>query len=401
MKRLSAALLLAAGCAGAEGGSVTALRLSTWDDPVEMAIDQSHMYGFARSHRGVDLRLDGLSSQAEYRDHVLDLIGGGTPPDVILVDGADVPAFLDGRALLNLTPFLRRLDLDLSRYDSTALATFRRGDAVYALPKAHTPMVLVYNKDLFDAAGLGYPTDEWTWDDFMLAARALTRDVDGDGEVDQWGTYLDPRTRVWLPWIWSGGGDVLCRDGRRASGCLDDRKTVAAFEFLAGWVRRDSIAPRVYPPRDPPDDHLRMFASGKVAMLTAGHFWIPELDDLARGRRVRMGFAPIPHKTGERAATVIYTSGFAVPATVPHRRLSVELAAFMAGRTPAPDREWDAVSRRASATGRSSWGARIERWREVEALLPDVLERAILGGEPVESAARAVAWRVDEVLTRP
>src|SRR5439155_1169788 len=87
-----------------------------------------------------------------------------------------------------------------------------------------------------------YPTDDWTWDDFLRVAKQVTRDTDGDGSIDQWGSAFDGRLAVWLPWIWAGGGDVLCADGRRASGCLDSRATIEALRWYAGWAPARAVA---------------------------------------------------------------------------------------------------------------------------------------------------------------
>src|SRR2546427_477585 len=152
----------------------------------------------------------------------------------------------------------------------------RRGAAVYAIPDGYTPMVVVYNKDLFDRGGIPYPSDDWTWDDFTRIAKLLTRDTDGDGRIDQWGTAFDRRPFLWIPWIWAGGGDVLCADGRRATGCLDAAATVDAIRWYTDWVTRDSIAPRAHNPLTSGDD-FRLFTSGRIAMMTTGHSWVPRL----------------------------------------------------------------------------------------------------------------------------
>ena len=99
---------------------------------------------------------------------------------------------------------------------------------------------------------------------------------------------------LWLPWLWSGGGDIFCADGSRSTGCLDGAQSIAAIRWLTDWVIDDSIAPRTATP----DDNLRLFYSGKVAMLTAGHFWIPTLRPYVDDGRLRIGFAEIPHRAG-------------------------------------------------------------------------------------------------------
>ncbi|HEX9394111.1 MAG TPA: extracellular solute-binding protein, partial [Gemmatimonadales bacterium] len=170
------------------------LTLDNWADYVEARLEERALAEFRQTHAEVTVvQQSAGTGQAEYRERILTSMAAGTPPDVFLFDNIDVPAFLDRRAVLDLAPFLPRVGVDLTRYDSTVLSIFRRGSAVYALPKGYTPMVVAYNKALFDRAGLPYPTDDWTWDDFSRIARLLTRDTDGDGQIDQWGTYYDRR----------------------------------------------------------------------------------------------------------------------------------------------------------------------------------------------------------------
>ena len=63
--------------------------------------------------------------------------------------------------------------MDLNRIDETALNAFNVGGKQYGLPGNFSNVVLVYNKDLFDQAGLDYPTNDWTQDDVQAAAEAI------------------------------------------------------------------------------------------------------------------------------------------------------------------------------------------------------------------------------------
>ena len=400
----------------------TVLELANWAEYREADLETRVLAPFEDAHPGVVVQQQSAGTgQAEYRERILTSIVAGTPPDVFLLDNIDVPAFTSRGVTIDLSPYLRRLGVDLTRYDSMVVGIFRRGEAVYALPKGYTPMVMVYNKDLFDRAGVPYPSDDWTWDDFRRVAKALTRDIDGDGQVDQWGTAFDRRVFLWLPWLWSGGADVLCPDGTRASGCLDAPASVEAIRWYTNWVTRDSIVPRAFNLRRSLGDNLRLFQSGKVAMLTTGHFWIPMLRPAVAEGRLRIGFVEIPHRAGAAPQTVIYASGFAVPATAPHRKLSIQLALFLADSaaqtvraagglelptlTAAADAVvaadttgWEAVFLRANRHARVPWGARIERWREVEAALPDLVDRITLQGVDPRIAAREMAQRIDRLL---
>jgi multiple sugar transport system substrate-binding protein len=314
-----------------------------------------------------------------------------------------------------------RVGLHLSDFEPRVLDIFRRGDALYAIPKDFTPMVIAYNKNLFDRAGVPYPARDWTWDQFVAAARRLTRDTDGDGVVDQWGFWLDRRDFMWMASIWALGGDVLCADGKSASGCLDSPNSIWAFRAFTDLAARDSVTPRFFGLRRSMGDQFRQFYSGRLAMIPAGHFWVPSLKPYAEQGRIRVGFAPLPHRTGFPPATVLYASGYAVPSNVRHKRLSVELAAFMADSLaqvtraagglaiPALSRiasqvaaadttGWEAAFRAAVPSGRMPWGARVAKWREVEDILPDIMDRVILNHEDVAAVLHEVARRVDRLL---
>ena len=76
---------------------------------------------------------------------------------------------------------------------------------IYGFPLQLKVGCLAYNKDIFDKEGLPYPPPDWTWDEYYETAKKLTKDTDGDGRVDQWGSNLGD-----LPiWILSNGGGVV------------------------------------------------------------------------------------------------------------------------------------------------------------------------------------------------
>ncbi|PYO27623.1 MAG: hypothetical protein DMD73_08605 [Gemmatimonadetes bacterium] len=245
-------------------------------------------------HPGLELVQRPIAGRDQYRRALLTALAGEDPPDVFLLDDEDVPRVVDRGVALDLVPYLPRIGVDPARYDQTLVAVFRRGAGLYGLPRGYTPVVVAYNKDLLDRAAIPYPTDDWTWDDFLRVAKQLTRDTDGDGSIDQWGSAFDGRLALWLPWIWAGGGDVLCADGRRASGCLDSRATIEAMRWYAGWMSA-GIAPRIRDARDAPGAIARLFASGRLALMTTGHWVIPGLRATVAAGRLHVGAtSPIP-----------------------------------------------------------------------------------------------------------
>jgi multiple sugar transport system substrate-binding protein len=395
----------------------------TWAGDREVATEQELADLFAAAHPGVRVVVE--SATTSYQEKLLTSIAAGAPPDVFLLDGPDIPTFLDRGLALDLTPYLAPLSYDPARVFPELLETVTRGGRVYALPKDFTPMAIYAHRRVFERFGVELPDAErgWTWGAFLAAARELTRDTTGDGRIDVYAFDFPRAPYQWIPWVWSGGGDILAPDGSRASGFLDAPETLEALAFLTDLVTVHAVTPGVQFVESGDPAREARFATGGQAMLYSGH-WTLQL--LLSGMAFDPGdlaVLPIPHREGRETVTVLYASGWAVPANVVNRRLAIELAAFLASddaqrtraatglaipafRDLARQRAEDdptgveAAFLAQALRGRMTWGARVRDFHEVERLVFEVMDRHLLRGEPLERAAADVARRVDEVLSR-
>ena len=93
-------------------------------------------------------------------------------------------------------------------------------------------MALQYNKAMFDAAGIAYPDDTWTWDDLRAAAEALTGET-ADGQKVL-GLVTPPNIERWLPFLYQAGGSVLSEDWTEVT--LDSDEAREALDFYVGMV---------------------------------------------------------------------------------------------------------------------------------------------------------------------
>jgi multiple sugar transport system substrate-binding protein len=416
-------LALVAVFACADARPAVVLRMTSWQTPAENALDEPAIRAFEAAHPGVRVENEPVSNQAEYREKVITSIVSGAPPDVFLMDNIDVPAFVNARVVLDLRPFASRVGIRLEDFYPSVLGIFARDSSVYAFPKGFSPLVYYFNRALFDAAGLSYPRDDWTWDEFLAAARALTRDLDGDGTTDQWGTAVMRPFYAWQAMIWSGGGDILTPSGTAAGGALDSPETIAALEFLTGLVTTHHVAPRPNSFRAVTGNETRLFYSGRLGLLPSGHWLIPNIrGQLARGK-LKLGIVSFPRAPRAKVATPLFASGWAVPRNTAHRKLAVSLAAALSGAAAQRQRVeaglelsampvvqaafaasdslgLDAAFERQVASGRPPWGARIARFREVEAQLPEIIDMVVIQGRPVADAVREVTRRIDQILAR-
>ena len=416
-----ALVAMALAACGGEGDAIK-LRMTSWQTPEENALDLPAVRAFERAHPGVRVVSEPVSNQGEYREKVITSVVSGSPPDVLLLDGIDVPAFVDTEVLLDLAPFVRRVGLDLNMFYPNVLAMFSRGTRTYALPKGFSPMVMYYNRAMFDRARVPYPVDGWTQEEFLRAARALTRDTDGDGRPNEWGAVVLRPFYAWQAWIWSGGGDVLAGGGTRATGALDAPAADSVLSFLTNLVRI-GVAPQPNAFRAVSGNETRLFYSGKLALLPSGHWLIPNIKQQLAVGNLRLGVTSTPRAPGALPSTPLFASGWAVPRNTAHRKLAVELAAALSGpeaqrirleaglelsTMPAVQEAFAARDTlglepaflRQVPFGRPPWGATVARYREVEALLPEIIDRVIIKGEAVHAVTADVARRIDAVLAR-
>ncbi len=418
--RVVAALALVLAACGAD--EAVTLRITSWQSPEENAIDAMEFRSFEAAHPGVRIVNDPVSNSAEYREKVLTSIGAGSPPDVFLLDGIDVAAFAARDVALDLQPFAERVGVLLGLFFPQVVEPFKVGGKLLAFPKGFSPMVYYYNRALFADAGLAPPRNGWTQDEFLAAVRALTRDTDGDGVVDQWGTVLDRRLYAWQAWIWSAGADVLTPDGARATGAIDQPAAERTLTLLTDLPRR-GYAPSPSTVGRSLGYEERLFYSGRLGLMTSGHWMIPRMRRYLEQGRVQLGVVSVPRTQGNQVKTPLFASGWAVPYNTPHRKLAVELAAWMV-RADAQRRRAASgleiptlmtVAYESAAKDRTGmemdflwqvpyggvpWGARVAQYREVEKAMMDLVDRVVVDRVSVRDATREAATVVDRALSR-
>ncbi|HET7559630.1 MAG TPA: extracellular solute-binding protein, partial [Limnochordia bacterium] len=110
---------------------------------------------------------------------------------------------------------------------------------VYGLPKDLQLGAIYYNKDHYDAAGLSYPSPDWTYDDLLQNAKRLTV-VGADNQVTRYGFRL-PTSRNWAPLIWAFGGDLLDSWTQPTRFTGDSDQVAAALQYLHDLVQLKAV----------------------------------------------------------------------------------------------------------------------------------------------------------------
>ncbi|MCH7700440.1 MAG: sugar ABC transporter substrate-binding protein [Planctomycetes bacterium] len=406
------------GCGRADEDSAVVLRVANWGSPaVEssfMALERDLRAEFEAQHPGVHVQVELIPGEGRYAPKLMMMHVADSMPDVIHLDASSAAVFVDNGVLRDLTPMIAGdATFELAAYFDNVTDIARRGDALYAIPLDFTPMVIYYNKTLFDRAGVPYPHDGWTWAEFLETSLALTVISEKAARPRQYGFNFINWMPGWLPWLWANGGDVLDETGSRATGYLDGPETVEAVQFLVDLIRKHHAAPG---PAETAALGIDLFRAGRAAMDLKGHWMM--LDYRADG--IDFGVVSLPTNTG-RPVTVIYESGLAITENTRHPELAWQYIKFMTGAD---------VQRRRVASGlaisahrqvaaiyagnpiedsflrqvpaaRAPWGARVERYPFVEELGREMMEDILYGTVTVEESLHQTALLIDRALGEP
>ena len=173
--RSALAVLLCTSAAQAQ----TKITYLLWGSPQEGEVWNKIATSFEAAHPDIDVTVE-VADWDSYWEKLRVQMAGGTPPDIFARDAPLYPDWQSRGVLLNLQPYLDKEPTLLDGVYPITLSAYKTADGIYGLPRDFQTIVLYYNKDMFDAAGQAYPNENWTWDDFRAAAKALTlASVDG------------------------------------------------------------------------------------------------------------------------------------------------------------------------------------------------------------------------------
>ncbi|RMF79392.1 MAG: sugar ABC transporter substrate-binding protein, partial [Planctomycetota bacterium] len=257
------------------------------------------------------------------------MFAAGTPPDVFYMGSERVASFAGKNLLMPIDALIesdRGADadtLDLDDFYAPTVDCFRfdgqrtgRGP-LYGVPKDFTTVGFYYNKDLFDRAGVPYPPDDWTWDEFAETARRLGR-LDGvtGAEFVTWSSIV----RLFL---WTHGLDVANDDFTEWH--VTDPEVIATLNRIADW--RFNETGTLTSGKSQVATGEDVFVSGRVAMAGPFGRWV--VPTYRKIRDFRWDFAPLPHASVK--ANVVFTVAWSIARESRHPQQAWELVKFLTG----------------------------------------------------------------------
>jgi len=345
-------------------------------------------------------------------------MAAGTAPDVIDVQDEPFAAYTKMGQFEDLGPYVKQSGDEYApnRFFQTSLETFRVGGKQYGLPWNGGMLMIYYNRALFRKAGLPDPPKDWTWTQWVETCRKLTRDVDGDGRIDQFGTQVNPHYMgSLLPWIWMFGGDII--DPTMTHATMDTPAGRESLKFLRDLIYKEHVAPR--------SNEFTgmggsvMFMTGRVGMVLDGVWALPfmrqtdidwDVTFVPRGPAGRFSrgtwdgvamYRNSQHKqeawrfirfiTGERGQFYVADTGRAIPP----RKSQANSPAFVRPDTPQHEERFlEAMSD--FRTQRMP-----ERWAEMDVVIKREMEKLFSDSGDPNRQAKTMQTEIDAILRRP
>lgn len=376
-------------------------------EPAEIAAYQTLVDAFQARHPDIRVDLRSVAGQGDYLKQLVTAYSAGAAPDVVLLNHRRVPQFAAQGAFEALGPYLDKSTvLRPGDLYSQALEAYRWDGKLWCVPQNVSSLVVYYNRALFDAAGVAYPTAGWTWDDFLKAARALTRDLNGDGQPEQYGAGVAPELMRLAPFIWQNGGQLLDDTAQPTRLALDTPEALAALRWFVDLQVKEHVVADAA--AEQAENSETRFMNGRLGMYFNSRRTVPTFRTI---KDLDWDVAPLPQ--GLKTASILHSDGYCLSAktqnkaaawtfiefanaaegqkimagtgrTVPSLRQVAESAAFLdPNQRPAHSQVFlDVISSVRAMPMLAGWPA-------IEETANNEIKRAFYGQTTVEEAAAA------------
>ena len=311
-----------------EGGGVlpadhtATLTYVSWNDTQNVQ-NQATIDKFNEYYPNIQIEIS-YSAWNEYWNKLEAAASSGTLNDLVTQHTNNIEMYVNNGFVEDLTNLADYgFDFSYDNHPEGVKRLFRFDDKMWGVPKDIDCIVLVYNKDMFDAAGLDYPTDEWTWDDLTAACEVLT-----DKDNNTYGfAFRNDQPGGYASLMYQHGGGLLTEDGTKA--LVDSDESIEAMEW---WM--DGYAK--YSPTQAMLTESTMDAliqNDTLAMCTDGNWALNtyyENEELAD----KFDIAALPHPADGEHATISNGLALCVTTGLPEEKLEAakQFAAYFGSK---------------------------------------------------------------------
>ncbi len=289
------------------------LKMIFWDSNQEIGL-KAMADGFMKQNSDIKVTVETIP-WGEYWTKLQAAAQGGDMPDIVVMHPDEVENYARGGVLMDLTDILNGDIAGKGNYPDYVVEDFVIDGKNYGIPKDIGTLALFYNKDLFDNAGVEYPTSDWTWDDLSAAAEKLT-----DKDAGIYGLNADNNGQNFY-WnlIWQNEGDIF--DPANKLCTFDSPESTEAIKYAISFIEKGHSPTPADFSNLTADEY---FESSKSAMTYAGSWMLTEYQNV---EDLNFGVAELPK--GKVRASICSGMGFSVSAKTKYPEAAKKLAEYL------------------------------------------------------------------------
>ncbi|MBK8833873.1 MAG: sugar ABC transporter substrate-binding protein [Anaerolineae bacterium] len=383
-------------------------------DSVEFDAYKRIAAAFERANPAIKVDLVYIPASADYRNRLAADIASGAPSDVVFMNYQRYPPFADKNQLAPLGDYLSRSTmLRESDFFPAAMSPYKWRGSTWCLPGNMSSAVIYYNKKLFDGAKLDYPRANWSWDDFVASARAISRDDPALGRIYGYGTEIS-LFRV-APYVWSAGGDLVDSADAPTKLTLDSEVAMAAIQRYIDLQVKFQAAPSAL--AEKAEDSLTRFMNGKLGMYMDSRRVVPLFRDTIKDS---FDWDVVALPSQGQTVSILHSDGYCIPAAAKNKDAAwalIEFAAGPRGQTTMTEIGRLVPSLRAIAESPVFLNPTVrpanskvwletpirpvpnhKNWPAIETAITKELEKSYYGVQPVRDAVQIVGKQVATLL---
>lgn len=277
---------------------------------------------FNKKYPDINIEIEPIVYQLYIQKLLTASVGKTEIGDLLIVEDWFAQELLEKDYFIDLKEFVKN-ELDTTNLFMKAFYDYQnsKGEIICAPVFLITP-VLLYNKDMFDNAGIKYPDSTWTYYDLVENAKKFTRDIDNDGVPDEWGLALNYSPLLDMM-VYAFGGGVL--NSEKTASKLNEPESINALKFFIDMYTKQKIAP---PPNPATMNNTNEFMSGRYAMAI-----LPDFKSKLRALPFRWDIT-YPPKGPNCRVSIRASQGFGIPKDCKHPKEAMIFLKWLINELP-------------------------------------------------------------------
>ena len=198
------------------------LRVAWWGGQERHNNTMAAMDAYAEAN-GIKIGYE-YNSWSSYFETLATQSVGKNLPDMLQMSTTDIINYATNGQIIDLNQFVEEGIIDLTYVDPASLSGGTVNGMLAGFTTGTNTVTVIYNKAIFDQAGVEYPADDWTWSEYIETVQAIYEATGIPSDIP----FLTEARWVVETWVRAFGYDFFSEDGKSLP-WADDENVKAAI----------------------------------------------------------------------------------------------------------------------------------------------------------------------------